>query len=51
MPANQAEYDRGYSHGRGGKDSESDSPVYRLGYLKGGAALEAAENGCDREVY
>lgn len=51
IPANRADYDRGYSRGRAGKPKESDSPAYSLGWLKGESALEAAENGSDRPIY
>lgn len=51
VPSNLTEYERGYNQGRSGKPRGSDVPAYRLGYRKGEAALEAAENGCNHATY
>jgi hypothetical protein len=48
IPEKLALWDRGYKDGRGGKNPRpiDQNPVYVLGWVKGNAALEEAENGC-----
>lgn len=41
----RARWDRGQSDGRRGQPSASDDSTYSLGYSRGAAALEEAENG------
>lgn len=44
-------FDTGWKHGRSGqKPLNQEDPSYMLGFLRGEAALEAAENGCDRAI-
>jgi hypothetical protein len=51
VPENLESWQLGQSHGRGGQDPLSDSPVYVMGWLRGNVALEEAENGCDWVTY
>lgn len=44
-------FDAGYREGRAGRPRSNQEPDYRLGYLRGEAALESHENSCDRAIY
>lgn len=42
----------GWNQGRSGKKALiPDDPTYKLGWLRGDAALEEATSGCDRPIH